>query len=210
MLAFLDHRPLFPGHCLVIPREHHETLPDLPAELLEPLFGAARLLAQARWRRRWTPRAPSWPSTTSSARASRTFTCTSCRGGARTACVASSGPATRTGTMPMRRRSRGAAPGGGAPLGLTLWKAPHRAAKHTAGTTTETEDHGGRAGTSGVQGDGERRELLAPEPAVAEGRAGRRDDPGEARRDGRLPGRGEVRARRHRRHGAPDEEGGDG
>ena len=47
VLAFLDHRPLFPGHCLLVPREHHETLPDLPPELLEPLFGAARLLARA-------------------------------------------------------------------------------------------------------------------------------------------------------------------
>ena len=35
----------------------------------------------------------------------------------------------------------------------------------------------------------------------AEGRAGRRDDPGQARLDGRLPGRGQVRARRHRRAG---------
>jgi histidine triad (HIT) family protein len=47
MVAFLDHRPLFPGHCLLIPREHHETLPDLPGELVEPLFGTAQLLAQA-------------------------------------------------------------------------------------------------------------------------------------------------------------------
>ena len=47
MLAFLDHRPLFPGHCLLIPRDHHETLPDLPRELVEPLFATAQLLAQA-------------------------------------------------------------------------------------------------------------------------------------------------------------------
>jgi histidine triad (HIT) family protein len=46
-LAFLDHRPLFPGHVLVVPREHHETLPDLPPHLLEPLFGAAQLLSRA-------------------------------------------------------------------------------------------------------------------------------------------------------------------
>jgi histidine triad (HIT) family protein len=47
VLAFLDHRPLFPGHCLVIPRAHHETLADLPSPMLEPLFGAARLLSRA-------------------------------------------------------------------------------------------------------------------------------------------------------------------
>ncbi len=46
-LAFLDNRPLFPGHALLIPREHHETLADLPDELLEPLFANARLLSRA-------------------------------------------------------------------------------------------------------------------------------------------------------------------
>ncbi|HKY14626.1 MAG TPA: HIT domain-containing protein, partial [Microthrixaceae bacterium] len=29
-VAFLDQRPLFEGHVLVVPREHHETLMDLP------------------------------------------------------------------------------------------------------------------------------------------------------------------------------------
>lgn len=42
VLAFLDARPLFPGHVLVVPREHHETLTDLPHRLLEPLFAAVQ------------------------------------------------------------------------------------------------------------------------------------------------------------------------
>ena len=46
-LAFLDHRPLFPGHTLLVPREHHETLTDLPAPLITPLFSNAQLLAGA-------------------------------------------------------------------------------------------------------------------------------------------------------------------
>src|SRR5581483_10841092 len=40
-LAFLDHRPLFPGHCLLIPKPHIETLADLPADGISPLFAAA-------------------------------------------------------------------------------------------------------------------------------------------------------------------------
>ncbi len=46
-LAFLDARPLFPGHCLLIPKAHHETLADLPPVLVAPLFGNARLLSRA-------------------------------------------------------------------------------------------------------------------------------------------------------------------
>jgi histidine triad (HIT) family protein len=46
-LAFLDHRPLFPGHLLLIPREHHATLGDLPPSLIGPLFANARLLSRA-------------------------------------------------------------------------------------------------------------------------------------------------------------------
>jgi len=46
-LAFLDHRPLFPGHTLLIPKQHVETLPDLPPELTGPFFETAKLLARA-------------------------------------------------------------------------------------------------------------------------------------------------------------------
>jgi histidine triad (HIT) family protein len=46
-LAFLDHRPLFPGHCLLIPKSHYDTLADLPQHLTGPLFGNAKLLAGA-------------------------------------------------------------------------------------------------------------------------------------------------------------------
>ena len=46
-LAFLDHRPLFPGHCLLIPRQHHETLAELPPELVEPFFSTAQRLSRA-------------------------------------------------------------------------------------------------------------------------------------------------------------------
>ncbi|MBC8164340.1 MAG: HIT domain-containing protein [Bryobacteraceae bacterium] len=43
-VVFLDSDPLFPGHCLVCPRVHYETLPDVPAELLTPLFSTVKLI----------------------------------------------------------------------------------------------------------------------------------------------------------------------
>jgi len=46
-VAFLDHRPVFPGHCLLIPREHFEALPELPAKLIAPFFANTQLLARA-------------------------------------------------------------------------------------------------------------------------------------------------------------------
>jgi histidine triad (HIT) family protein len=46
-LAFLDRRPVFPGHCLLIPKLHYETLTDLPAEWIGSFFRNAQLLARA-------------------------------------------------------------------------------------------------------------------------------------------------------------------
>ena len=47
VIAFLDHRPLFPGHCLVVPRAHHETLADLPDALRDPFFAVVQILSDA-------------------------------------------------------------------------------------------------------------------------------------------------------------------
>jgi histidine triad (HIT) family protein len=46
-IAFLDHRPLFPGHVLLIPVQHIVTLADLPAPQVGPLFQAAQSLERA-------------------------------------------------------------------------------------------------------------------------------------------------------------------
>ena len=46
-LAVLDIRPLFPGHTLLVPRQHHEVLSDLPAAVVQPYFTEAQRLAGA-------------------------------------------------------------------------------------------------------------------------------------------------------------------
>lgn len=47
LVAFLDHRPLFPGHVLLVPRAHVPTLPELPEARVGPLFGVARRISAA-------------------------------------------------------------------------------------------------------------------------------------------------------------------
>jgi histidine triad (HIT) family protein len=46
-LAILDHRPLFPGHTLLLPRIHYETLADLPKTEIQQFFANVQLLAKA-------------------------------------------------------------------------------------------------------------------------------------------------------------------
>ena len=47
VVGFLDHRPVFKGHVLLVPREHVVTLPDLPARLRDPFLEAGQWLATA-------------------------------------------------------------------------------------------------------------------------------------------------------------------
>ena len=47
VVAFLDNRPLFPGHVLLIPEQHFGTLAELPSSLIGPLFEAAKRLEVA-------------------------------------------------------------------------------------------------------------------------------------------------------------------
>lgn len=47
VLAFLDVRPLFPGHVLVVPRTHVETLTDLPVGDVGPYFERVQRVAAA-------------------------------------------------------------------------------------------------------------------------------------------------------------------
>ncbi|HUD38775.1 MAG TPA: HIT family protein [Streptosporangiaceae bacterium] len=47
VVAFLDVRPVFKGHVLVVPREHYVTLADLPASLLAPFFAVVQRVSVA-------------------------------------------------------------------------------------------------------------------------------------------------------------------
>jgi histidine triad (HIT) family protein len=47
VVAFLDQRPLFPGHTLVVPRDHIETLADLPTDRIGGLFERVQRVARA-------------------------------------------------------------------------------------------------------------------------------------------------------------------
>jgi histidine triad (HIT) family protein len=47
VVGFLDHRPVFHGHVLLVPRTHIVTLDDLPAELMVPLLSAVQVIMAA-------------------------------------------------------------------------------------------------------------------------------------------------------------------
>lgn len=47
VLAFLDRRPVFKGHVLLVPQDHVETLTDLPVARVQPLFAAVQEVAEA-------------------------------------------------------------------------------------------------------------------------------------------------------------------
>jgi len=47
VVVFLDHGPLFHGHLLICPKTHFDTLPDVPPELLQPLFTVAQQVSRA-------------------------------------------------------------------------------------------------------------------------------------------------------------------
>ena len=45
-IAFLDNNPVFPGHCLLIPKVHHQLLAELPKDFLSPLFANLQLVSE--------------------------------------------------------------------------------------------------------------------------------------------------------------------
>lgn len=47
VVAFLDHAPVFPGHTLVVPARHYDTIEDVPEDEIAPLFLMARRLSVA-------------------------------------------------------------------------------------------------------------------------------------------------------------------
>ena len=46
-IVFLDSSPLFPGHSLVCPKQHYDTLMDVPSDMLTPLFSTAQRIGRA-------------------------------------------------------------------------------------------------------------------------------------------------------------------
>ena len=96
-VAFLDARPVFKGHVLVAPRQHYETLPDLPAGLVGPLFTRVQRLSAAVLAA-FGAQGSFVALNNTSARASRTCMCTWCPAAAATACAASSGRGSSTPT----------------------------------------------------------------------------------------------------------------
>jgi len=47
VIAFLDHAPVSPGHTLIVPARHYDTLEDMPEREVAPLFALARRLSIA-------------------------------------------------------------------------------------------------------------------------------------------------------------------
>ena len=47
VVGFLDARPVFKGHTLLVPRVHRDTLSDLPEAMFAPLLGAAQRMSDA-------------------------------------------------------------------------------------------------------------------------------------------------------------------
>jgi histidine triad (HIT) family protein len=46
-IAFLDHRPVFPGHVLLMPKQHVQTLAELEGEQVGPFFQTAQRMERA-------------------------------------------------------------------------------------------------------------------------------------------------------------------
>jgi histidine triad (HIT) family protein len=46
-LVFLDYRPLFPGHCLLITKAHNATFAELPSSLMHAIFDNVRIVSIA-------------------------------------------------------------------------------------------------------------------------------------------------------------------
>ena len=104
-LAFLDNRPVFPGHCLLVPKEHHETIHDLPEQLVGHLFLNAQRLSRA-VESGLGAEGTFIAINNKSARASLTSTYPSFPEGAETASEASFGPGKSIGTTSTFERSK--------------------------------------------------------------------------------------------------------